>query len=250
MNKVNITTTGDGLLADSAVIVCNHQSLADYFVVASLAKTLAAERTPQANFFAWYSLWRVPSIKTLLNMVRCDENFELSRAYCQRYFERVLVSESPEWVVLFPEVNILSPTASYLQKVHSDHYYLPFLDHTLYPRFAGIFNTLQMLRHPPHVKFSNLYDLTVTYDDPPSLLHFFGSPKPINATVHVRVFEIAKIPERRPKLEKWLEKTWVQKDKYIGTQLKERKVAQEEPSTLFFDRPISSFVHMESTHLA
>lgn len=186
----------------------------------------------------------MPTIKTVFNMARCDENWELSEKWCTKIFSRVMMSESPEWVILFPEVNIFTPAGSYLQRAQSERYFLPYLDHTLYPRFSGLYNTMQMVRKS--IKFSTIYDLTIMYDkEPPTLLQLFACPGSITISIHVKATSIARIPERRSKLERWLEKAWVDKEKLLAARSKSREMDDINPeSQLILDVPLSSIFNL------
>lgn len=206
------------------MLLSNHLSLADYFILAQLGRQCPGGST-QVNFFSWYSLFRVPSIKTLYNMVKCDENWELEKQLCDPVFHRVLNSSESEWVALFPEVNIWTPHASFMQNAQSKKFYLPVLSNTLYPRFSGLSNIVTGLRGRANNKFTTLYDITINYGDRkgPTLLQLFSSQKAITAYIHVREIQFSQVLTKRPKLERWLEKCWVEKDKELTASIKHRE---------------------------
>ncbi|QEO24268.1 hypothetical_protein [Candidozyma auris] len=213
----------------SAVLLANHQSLADYVVVAALAhksrkdasgkKLIQREATPQVNFFTWFTLSKAPSVKTLINMLRCNENWELQSQQSDRLFRRVCASSAPEWVVLFPEVNIWTEETAYLQSIHSRRYFLPRMTSVLYPRFSSLYNTVWSLKKERAFtkipKFTNLYDLSIVHSKPVTLLEFFSCKGGHKVVVNVKQRSFQKVPLRRPKLEKWLESCWVEKNKQI-----------------------------------
>nr|WNV54321.1 hypothetical protein CLUG_02226 [Clavispora lusitaniae] len=215
LNNVTINVSGDALSTSSAIVISNHQSLADYAILAHLASNCGT-LCPQPNFFTWFSLWRVPSVKTVYNMLKCDENWTLHKSWADSLFKRVLRSELPEWVILFPEVNIKTPTVTYLQQVQSKRYYLPEFEHVLYPRFSGLHSAITSLSRTPESKFDTLYDITISYEpQPPSLMQFFASDKPLVVYVDVQMKPLSRVPLKRSKLEGWLEKTWMEKEKYL-----------------------------------
>lgn len=148
-------------------------------------------------------------------MFRCDENWELSRPWAEDVFKRVNLSQAPEWVVLFPEVNIITPTTTYLQNLQSDRYYLPRFSDVLYPRYLGLYNATTALSLESSLKFVRLYDVTINYDYPITLLSVFSSGDPIEVSIHVKEKTVARIPQKRTKMEKWLEKTWIEKEKQV-----------------------------------
>lgn len=229
LNRVTIECIGDEIDPFSAVLLANHQLLADYVVVAALAhkprkdasgkKLIQREATPQVNFFTWFTLSRAPSVKTLINMLRCNENWELQLQQSDRLFRRVCASSAPEWVVLFPEVNIWTEETAYLQSIHSRRYFLPRMTLVLYPRFSSLYNTVWLLRKERAFtkipKFTTLYDLLIVHSKPVTLLEFFSCKGGHKVVVNVKQRSFQKVPLRRPKLEKWLENCWVEKNKQI-----------------------------------
>lgn len=89
MNKVKFRLYGDTTDANTAVVVSNHASLADCFVIHYLSRMsiLGDDYSPMRqceqfslpiiNFFSWFLVWRVPTVKILLHMLKSDENWEL-----------------------------------------------------------------------------------------------------------------------------------------------------------------------------
>lgn len=239
--------SGDQIIPESAIVICNHQSLADYLLLVHLSRSCGSIH-PQANFFTWFSLWRVPTIKTLFNMFRCDENWELSKSWTDEIFKRVVVSEAPEWVILLPEVNIFTPATSYLQNLQSEKYYLPEFTEVLYPRFSGLQNTIQALNISSSVKFTKLYDITINYNQHISLLATFSNAKPIKVSIHIKARNLNRLPQKRAKVEKWLEKIWIEKEK----QVQAMNFVPNEPTneiTLILDMPLTA-MGTSISHLA
>ncbi|CAK9439044.1 uncharacterized protein LODBEIA_P32680 [Lodderomyces beijingensis] len=180
---------------------------------------------PIVNFFSWFLVWRVPTFKMLLHLLKTDENWELDEKSILFVFARLLKSKFSEWIVVFPEVNIWTPENFQLQRQIGEKYYLPKLDQLLYPRFSAFYNVVTALqRYKPH-PYSNLYDITILYTretangevsyTPPTLLEVFSSPTPIKILVYVKIRSIARIPQKRKKLERYLEHLWKHKDKII-----------------------------------
>lgn len=243
-NDVHVSVTGDRIVALSALVVCNHQSLADYFLLEQLAKSSTGHVRPRVNFFTWYAVWQIPTVKTWLNMVLCDENWELSKLLCESAFLKILASEAPQWVVVFPEVNIWTPTAAYQQRMQAKKYYLPYYDHTLYPRYPGLSNAVCTLGTKTNIKFSHAYNVTIFYHTkrPPTLLQVFGSPTKICVTIDVKALPFNSIPQRKAKLEKWLERTWLEKDKQLAAMKRNDGLRKPDKPTHNFllDTPLAS----------
>lgn len=235
---------GDELNPNPAVVISNHASLADCFVLQHLSRlSTKSERDckdgfphnrdlklPIINFFSWFLIWRVPSFKILTHLLKTDENWELEESSILYVFAKLLKSKFCEWIVLFPEVNVWTLDGYNLQQQIGEKYFLPKLEHLLYPRYSAFHNIITaMTKFKPH-PYSNLYDLTILYcrrqhgDEvnyqPPTLLEIFSSKDPITVLVYVKVRSIARIPNKRKKLERYLEHLWKHKDK-IMTQIKE-----------------------------
>lgn len=174
-------------------------------------------------------------------MLKCDENWELHKLWADLLFRRVLRSDTPEWVILFPEVNIRTPTVTYLQQAQSRRYYLPEFKNILYPRFSGFHSAVESLCKSPETKFDTLYDVTVRYDPaPPNLMQFFAASRPIVVHVHVNAKLLSRVPYKRSKIEKWLESTWMEKDKLLDSGTFEQNPPKEYLKPLVFDIPLAS----------
>lgn len=225
MNGVKITFSGDRIDSESAILMANHQSLADHFVLAYLAQSSSTTSIPRVNFFTWFSLWSIPSIRMCLNMFSCDENWELSRPMVKSLFSRVVSSESTEWIIIFPEVNIWTPATAYLQRLQGIKFFLPQFDHLLYPRFSALYNAVTMVKTMGQNKFQKMYDVTILYQDQkaPTLTQLFSSSHSLQINVNVKRLPTLTIPTKKAKLESWLEKKWMEKDRKLKQMSCERK---------------------------
>lgn len=156
--------------------------------------------------------------------MKCDENWELEKGLSFCLFEKVITSKIPEWIVIFPEVNIWTEEGANLQGRQSEKYYLPNLRHTLYPRFSAFYNAISSIRIFNNYKFTKLYDLSIYYEVQnksdketilPSLIDIFANEYPITINVDIKSKSLVRVPAKRHKLEKWLEKVWCEKDKHL-----------------------------------
>lgn len=229
LNGVHFDISGDHIQNDLAIFIANHQSLADYLSINYLSRYSLSNDTnfqvPMVNFFTWFTLWRVPGFKVLINLCKCDENWELDSLLIGVFFKKIVSSKKIEWLVTFPEVNIFTSEASKLQKIQCDKFYLPSFNHLLYPRFSSFSNAISMARSSDY-KFNRLYDLTIYYyklNDAnekvffqPTLLDIFSCEGDLYVNIIVKFKSIVNISNNRNKLEKWLEKNWIEKDKYLN----------------------------------
>ncbi|ODV78501.1 uncharacterized protein CANTADRAFT_22493 [Suhomyces tanzawaensis NRRL Y-17324] len=237
LNNVHIKVLGDLMNADSAIVISNHRSLADHIVIAVLARYSASRSgdspgglnltLPRTNIFSWFLVWTVPKLRLLYNMARCDENWELDSAIGVKLFRHLQISKYPEWIVVFPEVNIWTKLAHDIQKQQSEKYYLPMFDGLLYPRFSAFYNLISAINQSPSNKFFKIYDLSIIYELngiskdangtiwTPSLFEIFCSDSQTTIRVNVRVRSLTRVPSKRAKLEKYLEKLWLEKDRTL-----------------------------------
>lgn len=160
-------------------------------------------------------------------MYRCDENWELEADYAEAEMAKVARSSSPEWIAIFPEVNVWTAESATLQKRMAQRYCLPTLDNLLYPRYSAMYNVISGLSTLEGHPFQTLYDVSISYrvDEPtkqtpnpisPTLLDVLCSTSRISVLIHVEQKRIDKIPTKRSKLERYLERMWIFKDSAVG----------------------------------
>lgn len=229
LNGVTYTITGDPITSESAVFLSNHQSLVDHLAINYLARYSYFVNNdieiPIVNFFTWFLIWKIPTLRILVNLAKNDENWELDTSLSEIFFNKLLESKKTEWLVLFPEVNIFTRESCYLQKLQSEKFYLPIFNNVLYPRFSSFYNVITMINSRNNYKFNKLYDLTIHYYKvnenkekiyfSPSLLDIFGSNENITINIDIKFKNITRVSHNRSKLERWLEKDWIEKDSYL-----------------------------------
>lgn len=271
LQNVKIEVTGDLVSNDSALVICNHQSLADHIMMAYLARcsnNFQNENNfitlPRTNFFSWFLIWRVPTLRILFNLLKSDENWELESSLSQTFFKKIMNSKIPEWIILFPEANVWNAEDCRLHQKQCEKYYLPVLQNLLYPRFSGFYNAISSLNNKQNNKISTIYDVTIFYLKkprisateskeygssfaPPTLLKIFSSEDEIEVKIHVKSKLIMRVPTKRKRLERWLEHCWVEKDKFITNEYLSHQI---EPivSTSLIDKPITSLLTSPSTN--
>lgn len=242
VNELKIALVGDQLESENALFISNHCSLVDYIIFSFLvtevgntggkkihmqpiyAKDQTSIMLPRLCFFTWFQLWNLPGFSFWKNISQTDENWELDGETLASTFSPFVDDlKGVEWVVTFPEVNILTEKNQKMQKIMSERYYLPDLTNVLYPRFSGFSNAIGGLYGTP---FSRLYEVALVYIrrkdgkvsfKPPNLLEAFGlCDEEICVVVHIHGKLISRVPKRRDRLEKWLERRWVKKDTLIS----------------------------------
>lgn len=209
------------MVSDPAIILSNHSSLLDYLIIVYLATQVKDVdfSVPRVSFFTWFTLWSLPNVRTIVNMARVDENWELDTQPAIQTFKNVLCSSLSEWIVLFPEVNTFSDKAKAQQDLFARKYHLPKINNLLYPRPQSLLSLSKATRD--NFKFGRLYDVTICYYHDtkqgikwshPTLLDLIAFNGDTIVHVHVKQRSIKKISRKKSHLERWLEKTWLEKD--------------------------------------
>lgn len=218
----------------NSIIISNHRSLFDFILIYYL-KSLVEKKTNdqiKLSFFNWNLLWRVPTIKNIVELLRNDENWRLDLLLLESKISNLTKYFKNNWVVHFPEVNIFTERNLYLQNQQVDQFYLPKLDKLLYPRFDNFSNIISVVNSNQNSSIQNIIDLTILYYNPikntfssPSLLEILSLKQPyFIISIDVKVKPIYKLPTKQRKLEKWLENLWCEKDKTIELMQKQLKI--------------------------
>lgn len=157
----------------------------------------------------------------IFNMMKCDENWELDNESAAYTLQPLLSSKILEWVVVFPEVNLWSEESNLRNLEQAEKYFLPQFSHVLYPRFSSMHNIINIL-NKKDTNYKVMYDLTITYKigtdrehQCPTLIQVFSSLQPIHVNIHIKAKLLSRVPVKRVKLEKYMEKLWVEKDKTL-----------------------------------
>lgn len=236
-----IEVVGDQLEVDNALLVANHRGIIDYLVMGYLvqhscwgdkkedldggrrlvrAKSLTGLFVPHLAFFTWFTIWSVPSVAYIKNILQTDENWELDGETVGGVFGEY-IGPGVQWLVMFPEVNIFSDKNAKLQRMMGEKYFMPELQRVLYPRFGGVVNAVGGLFE---TKFTRLYDLTLLYYTKKGNSVEFGCPSLARAlggeqfkvVVHVKGKFLSRVPLKRNRIERWLENRWLKKDKLLA----------------------------------
>lgn len=223
---------------ENAIVISNHRSLFDFILIYYI-KTIVERRTNlesiNLKFFNWNEFWSVPKLTLFWQMVMNDENWFMNYADMEPYLNKQLSKNSNNWIVLFPEVNILTERTKFIQNQQGEKYYLPKLMNVLYPRFANfnkIFKFINSKRNTELNNFRNLIDFTILYYNPiknqfinPTLFEILTFKQPYFIIyIDMKVKSINKLPTKPKKLEKWLENNWCEKDKIIDVLERQFKI--------------------------
>ncbi|KAI1473436.1 hypothetical protein K445DRAFT_24168 [Daldinia sp. EC12] len=225
-NGARITISGDRLpTRESAVVVSNHVTWADFYLIQSLA--LRSRMLGQCRWFAKIQLRWVPFLGWglwAMGMPMVTRNWMRDQRELQRVFGGIVRRRWPMWLISFSEATRFTPKKYTESAVWCKQNNRPQPLHLLYPRTKGFVTTVQQLRTAPHVKA--VYDFTIAYQHKnmfhaaPNMWETLRLPglsdyQGYRFHVHVRRFPLEELPYKDEELAKWLEHRWVEKGQWL-----------------------------------
>jgi len=213
-NKVQVHVTGEELPShENAIVLCNHQTMADIPVLFDLAW-----RHGRLGDLKWYVkdvLKYVPGIGWGMLFLDClfvKRDWTADRNYIKQVFGRIVRAEVPVWVVTYAEGTRLTPAKAARSRKYAGEHGHPLFDHLLLPRTKGFVATVSGLEG--HVQ--SIYDLTVGYHETvPSLWQWTKGSVP-RVAVHVRRYPIAEVPTDSEACAGWLIERYAEKDRMLA----------------------------------
>jgi 1-acyl-sn-glycerol-3-phosphate acyltransferase len=194
---------------ENAIVILNHQDMADITVIFSFAK--AKERVGDLKWFVKDILKYVPGVGWGMLFIDClfiKRDWTADRDYIHRVFRNILNYEVPIWLMTFVEGTRVRPEKIASSREYAEKQGLTPLKHVLVPRTKGFVASVQSLRG--HI--DAVYDLTIGYvDGVPTLWQWIkGYVRQVH--VNVRRFAIDVMPEDGEALADWLLSRFQEKD--------------------------------------
>ncbi|KAI9229479.1 MAG: acyltransferase-domain-containing protein, partial [Piptocephalis tieghemiana] len=218
-----ITYSGDTIpFKESAMVIANHQSFVDFYLIHSLAlrrrilsycKYFAKDSLKYIPFFGW-GMW-------LMGMMYIKRNWLHDRRNINNMFQRVREDQPPIWLISYLEGTRVTPEKLAESKAFAKSRCLPILNNLLLPRTKGFCECIRQLRDT-HVQ--HLYDLTIVYTHQkdgvgisPSLVrvHTGSLGKEYSFHVYVRRFPLKDLPTEDDALTQWIYRLYQEKDEYL-----------------------------------
>ncbi|KAK9462943.1 uncharacterized protein V1516DRAFT_671567 [Lipomyces oligophaga] len=243
-----ISFSGDALdPRTSAILICNHRSMADYFLLAALSTFYRVNG--YLVIVNWRSVFTVPSLKWLFLSLWVRQDWTLAPEEMQKLFS--LFHSGPYWMTIFPEVICFDSDVAFEHRRYCSLNGLTELHYCLYPRFEASVPILSYLMEQATVDY--VYDITFFYEknsslgtdpkfvsssalepsssslkssDPkrtctittPTLRDIlFDKAQTWHLHVHVDRLPVAAIPRDEIALERWLERVWIKKDRLLAS---------------------------------
>lgn len=203
---------------ESAFIISNHKSMADFFLVQSVAiqknmigycRYYAKDSVKWIPFFGW-GMW-------LMNMIMLRRDWSTDRHRIYQSFKFYTKHKLPLWLISYSEGSRFSFELIKESQDYSNRTGKPVLNHVILPRTRGFIVSIKELRG----YVTALYDFTLIYSkkDPdvvPSLFDYLtANLSNFNLEVHIRRFSIEDLPHTDSELSEFLHKRFQEKDKFL-----------------------------------
>ena len=210
LHDVQVLITGDDVPdEENAIVVANHQQMADIPVLFELAW-----RKGRLGDLKWYVkdvLKYTPGIGWGMLFLDClfiKRNWTEDKGYIEGVFRRILRDKVPVWVVSFAEGTRSTPAKLERSREYALKQGHPQLEHVLLPRTKGFVATLTALRG----HLDAVYDVTIGYEGGfPTLAQWCRGYSP-RVKLHVRRFPVKELPRTDAELTTWLIERYSEKD--------------------------------------
>ncbi len=213
LQGIAIHVTGDAIPRDeNAVLVVNHQSMADIPVLLDYA--FRHRRLGNLKWYVKDVLKWVPGIGWGMLFLDClfiKRNWAADKAGIERVFKGLRTGRVPAWIVSFAEGTRFTTAKHARSQEYAREHGKPLLRHLLLPRTKGVVATLEGLGD--HVQA--VYDITIGYHGSvPSLTqYFFGQAT--NVSLHISRTPVSDLPATREERTEWLFESYRRKDELL-----------------------------------
>lgn len=214
LHGLELKVTGDNVPEkENAILVCNHQQMADIYVIMFFARTKG--RLGDLKWFVKDIIKYIPGIgwgMYFLDCVYVKRNWEQDKDKIDRLFSKYKSAKIPIWLISFVEGTRLKPVKLARSQKYARENGLPVFNHVMLPRTKGFIASVNALRD--HV--DAVYDLTISYPDgQPSMWQVLcGEFKTLH--LHVKRYPIAQLPVENETLSPWLVDRFAEKDRFLA----------------------------------
>lgn len=211
---VRVRFTGDPILKEeNALVLCNHQSMADVMVLLTYAWRSA--RIGDMKWFVKDVVKWVPGPgwgMVFLDCIFLKRNWARDRGEIERLFGKFQAEGIPIFLVSFLEGTRKTPAKHARSVAFARQRGLYEPRHTLIPRTKGFVATMIGLRG----HLDAVHDVTIAYGGPaPSLVDAFAG-KVRRVDVHLRRYPVDALPTGEDELSKWAMDRYREKDELLA----------------------------------
>ena len=207
--------TGDDVpRRENAIVILNHQQMADITVTFSFAR--AKECVGDLKWFVKDILKYVPGIGWGMLFLDClfiKRDWTADRDYIHRVFRNILDYEVPLWLMMFVEGTRVKPEKIVRSQAYAAEHGLPQLRHVLLPRTKGFVASVQSLRRHAVA----VYDLTIGYEVGVPTLWQWIKGRVRRVHLHVRRYPLDSLPPDDEALSAWLYRRFEEKDQLLDS---------------------------------
>ncbi|GAM28970.1 hypothetical protein SAMD00019534_121460 [Acytostelium subglobosum LB1] len=216
LGRNKLIFTGDDLLAAqktdrNALVVLNHTYHCDWLLSFSLGERLgrignikiAMKDVIKYIPFVGVGIWAMGFI--FLSRRWQDDQKKINKA-----FSHLKQDGEPFWFVTHPEGSRLSPKSlAECQRFARERGNVPLLENILLPRLKGFVSSVVALRDETDA----IYDMTAAYAKPPGgFIQMLYGNHPSQIHIHLRRFDMAKLPKDEAEVGTWLYNLYKEKD--------------------------------------
>lgn len=196
-------------MRENALVLCNHQEMADITVLFRLARQKG--RLGDMKWFVKDVLKYAPGVGWGMLFLDClfiKRDWLKDKHKIEKTFATLLAYKVPVWLVSFVEGTRMKPSSLASSQRYAAASGLTPLKHVLVPRSKGFVATVEGLGS----HLDAVYDITIGYVDGVPTLWQWAEGRVRKVHVHVRRYALADLPQGSEALGAWLHARYVEKD--------------------------------------
>jgi len=223
LRHANITFSGDYLPNDeSALVIANHRSFIDFFLVHSLAER--KKQLPNLKYFLKDSLKYLPAFgwgMYFMRMIFVKRNWTSDKEKIEKTFSQINKLNNNFWIISYLEGSRITPDKIKDSQEFAKKKGYPILENVLIPRTKGFIATLRNFRD---TKIKYVYDFTFVYTHKdrgygahPSIKRIFMGrvDKSYKFHIHIRRIPVITIPTDDQGITNWCIQLYKEKNDFL-----------------------------------
>lgn len=213
IHGLKASITGDEIpYGKQAIVICNHQTMADIPVLLILAEKAGC--IGGMRFFVKYILRYLPFIgwgMLFLDMIFVKRAWQKDKDFIHRMFQNLRTYTKPVWIINYAEGTRSTPKKLERSREYARAAGLPELKNVMLPRPKGFVETFKHM----HDKIDFVYDVTIAYTlEKPNLSDFCGGHMK-EVSIHIHSYRTADLPKEDKALSQWLIDRFLEKEQMM-----------------------------------
>lgn len=222
---ITLIMSGDDVpMRESAIVILNHQDMADITVIFSFAR--AKDRVGDLKWFVKDIIKYVPGVGWGMLFLDClfiKRDWTADRDYIHAVFRNILDNEVPLWLMTFVEGTRVRPHKIEKSQAYAREKGLPLLQHVLLPRTKGFVASVEALRQHADA----VYDVTIGYEKGVPTLWQWIKGYVRRVHVHVRRYPMGAMPQDGEAVSAWLLERYQEKDGLLDAYYRDGRFPSE-----------------------